>query len=48
MMKDKYKTPHNVKMTIHKALSLMDNSPSTVSKEQLNELYLAVINDSEE
>ena len=30
------------------ALSLMDNSPSTVSEEQLNELHLAVINDSEE
>ena len=30
------------------ALSLMDNSPSSVSKEQLEELHLAVINDSEE
>ena len=30
------------------ALSLMDNSPSQVSKEQLCELHLAVISDSEE
>jgi aspartyl-tRNA synthetase len=30
------------------ALSLMDNSPSHVSEEQLHELHLAVINDSEE
>jgi aspartyl-tRNA synthetase len=30
------------------ALSLMDNSPSQVSEEQLEELHLTVINDSEE
>ena len=30
------------------ALSLMDNSPSPVSEEQLEELHLTVINDSEE
>jgi aspartyl-tRNA synthetase len=30
------------------ALSLMDNSPSLVSKEQLDELHLSVIQDSEE
>ena len=30
------------------ALSLMDNSPSPVSEEQLDELHLSVIQDSEE
>jgi aspartyl-tRNA synthetase len=30
------------------AFSLMDNSPSPVSEEQLDELHLSVIQDSEE
>ena len=30
------------------ALSIMDNAPSQVSEEQLEELHLTVINDSEE